>query len=188
MQTRTSPPCETPAASGPPGLHTTTRELQTCTFDSPGASNTTKIPRADPRKTKRAKMGRERDKKVRHFGLPTLRGPTLRGPHPSGHTDCETTKTHMLAKNGLAKIGLAKIGLAKIGFGQNWIGQNWSNKDGQKRIGQKRSLHRRHPRRHPRRDFQVRGGGLEIESENERREGGFKRERGFKGFFCADEH
>ena len=24
--------CETPAASGPPGFHTTARELQTCTF------------------------------------------------------------------------------------------------------------------------------------------------------------
>ena len=32
------------AASGPPGLHTTTRELQTRTFERPGASNTTKIP------------------------------------------------------------------------------------------------------------------------------------------------
>ena len=32
--------CETPAASGPPRLHMTTRELQTCTFERPGASNT----------------------------------------------------------------------------------------------------------------------------------------------------
>ena len=36
--------CETPA------LHTTTRELQTRTFERPGASNTTKIPREDPQK------------------------------------------------------------------------------------------------------------------------------------------
>ena len=36
-----------PAASGPPGLHTTARELQTCTFEGPGASNTTKIQRED---------------------------------------------------------------------------------------------------------------------------------------------
>ena len=37
------------AASGPPGLHTTTRELQTRTFERPGASNTTKIPRKRPK-------------------------------------------------------------------------------------------------------------------------------------------
>ena len=40
------PSCETPAL-GPPGFHKTTRELQTCTFKGPGASNTTKIPRED---------------------------------------------------------------------------------------------------------------------------------------------
>ena len=69
-------------AMGPPGLHTTARELQTCTFEGPGASNTTKIPREDPqRKTKRAKMGRERDKTARNFGLPTLRGLHPSGPH-----------------------------------------------------------------------------------------------------------
>ena len=39
---------QTPASSGPPGLHTTTRELQTCTFDDPAAlPNTTKKPRED---------------------------------------------------------------------------------------------------------------------------------------------
>ena len=32
----------------PQGLHTTVRELQMCTFQGPGASNTTKIPRKDP--------------------------------------------------------------------------------------------------------------------------------------------
>ena len=41
------------AASGPPGLHTTTRELQTCTFERPSASNTTKIPREDPQRGKK---------------------------------------------------------------------------------------------------------------------------------------
>ena len=62
-------------------------ENSTCTFDSPSASNTTKIPRKDPkRKTKRAKMGREREKKARNFGLPTLRGSTLRAPTLRGST------------------------------------------------------------------------------------------------------
>ena len=35
------------AASGPPGLHTTARELQTCTFQGPSLQNTTQIPRED---------------------------------------------------------------------------------------------------------------------------------------------
>ena len=35
---------------GPPGLHTTTRKLQTRTFERPGASNTTKIPRETPQR------------------------------------------------------------------------------------------------------------------------------------------
>ena len=90
----------------PPGLHTTTRELQLCTFKGPGASNTTKIPREDPREREKArKWGREMEKKARNFGPPafgpppfepprcgaTLRTPTLgaltfsrSGPHPSG--------------------------------------------------------------------------------------------------------
>ena len=38
---------------GPPGLHTTTRELQTRTFERPGASNTTKIARANPQREKK---------------------------------------------------------------------------------------------------------------------------------------
>ena len=48
------------AALGPPGFHTTAQELQTCTFPGPGASNTTKIPREDPR--------REREKKNENEG------------------------------------------------------------------------------------------------------------------------
>ena len=49
------------------GLHTTTRELQTCTFEGPAFKNTIKIPREDPqRKTKRGRA-------------PTLRAPS--GPH-----------------------------------------------------------------------------------------------------------
>ena len=61
------------------------RELQTCTFEGPP-----KIPREDPQRErqKERKWWREREKKARNFGPPTLRGPpsrahTLRGPHPS---------------------------------------------------------------------------------------------------------
>ena len=85
---------------GPPGLHTTTRELQTCTFQGPGASNTTKIPRKDPKKREeRKKIVVVEGKKARNFGpfrAPPFRAPpfgphffqvwacTLRSPHPSG--------------------------------------------------------------------------------------------------------
>ena len=42
-------------------------------------------PREDPqRDAERAKRWREREKKARNFGLPTLRGPTLQGPTLSG--------------------------------------------------------------------------------------------------------
>ena len=55
----------------------TTRELQTCTFERPAASNTTKIPREDPQRGKKrtnfaAGQGK---KKARNFGPPTLRAP-----------------------------------------------------------------------------------------------------------------
>ncbi len=47
----------------------------------PAFNHTTKIPREDTqRDTKRAKWWREREKKARNCGLPTLRGPTLQGP------------------------------------------------------------------------------------------------------------
>ena len=44
--------CETPAASGPPGLHTTTRELQTCTFERPALPNHQKSTRRPPEREK----------------------------------------------------------------------------------------------------------------------------------------
>ena len=50
-------------------------------FRAPGASNTTKIPRKDPKREKEErKLWQRRAKKARNFGPPTLRGSTLRGP------------------------------------------------------------------------------------------------------------
>ena len=72
--------CETPEALGPPGLRTRTRELQTCTLERPGLQNTTKIPREDTQRGKKRIFKRERGKKERNFGPPTLRAPTLRPP------------------------------------------------------------------------------------------------------------
>ena len=60
---------------GAAGLHTTTRELQTCTFQGPGALNTTKIPREDPKRGKKERkklVAREENRKILGF-------------HPSGH-------------------------------------------------------------------------------------------------------
>ena len=96
-----------PGGFGAAGLHTTARELQTCTFQGPGASNTTKIPRKDPQEREERKNIVAGDgKTARNFGPPTLRdlafrGPTLQGAgskgspapspkwtdgwHPSGH-------------------------------------------------------------------------------------------------------
>ena len=51
----------------------------------PALQTPQKIPREDPqRKTKRAKMGREREKKAQNVGPPTLRGLTFWPHHPSG--------------------------------------------------------------------------------------------------------
>ena len=58
-----------------PGLHATARELLTCTFQGPGASNTTKIPRKDlqERKGRKKIVAREGKKSATFWAL-----------HPSG--------------------------------------------------------------------------------------------------------
>ena len=68
------PPCC--SAEKPPGFHTTARELQTCTFWGPGASNTTKFPREDPQeREERMKIVAGEGKKAPPEE-PHLRGPT----------------------------------------------------------------------------------------------------------------
>ena len=75
-----------------PGLQTTVRKLQSRTFQGPRASNTTKIPRADPQEREERKNVAGEGKKREILGLPPfgapffgfalpspLRGPTLRG-------------------------------------------------------------------------------------------------------------
>ena len=115
--------CETPAASGPRGLHTTTRELQTCTFVGPGASkHHPKTTRRPEEREKERNWWWETEEKARNFGPSTLRGATLWGPKPSGPNPSgpdvfwvwaahhDTHQIQGLAKNGLAKTGLAKVG------------------------------------------------------------------------------
>ena len=59
-----------------PGFHTTTRELNSCTFEGPGASKTPpKFHEEAPRETQKERDGSGRGKKkARNFGPPTLRG------------------------------------------------------------------------------------------------------------------
>ena len=68
-----------PKGGGPkisPPFHTTARELQTCAFEGPGASNTTKIQREDPPREgeKERKRERERGKKSTNCGAVRRRG------------------------------------------------------------------------------------------------------------------
>ena len=73
-----------PTRPGRRGSHTTARELQTCTFERPSASNTPKIPREDPQRgKKRTNFAAGQGKKARNFGPPTLRAPPF-GPPPFG--------------------------------------------------------------------------------------------------------
>ena len=125
----------------PPVFFTTAREFQKCTFEGPAFQTPPKFHEKTPREMqKERKWRRERKKKARHFGPPTLRGPTLRGSNLSGtHHDTHTDPSGLaksglnqiglaksgLAKNGLAKNGLAKNGLAKNGLAKNGFGQKW---------------------------------------------------------------
>ena len=71
----------------PPGFHTTARELQTCTFQGPGASNTTKIPREHSkreREREKSENGSGRGKKKREIVGPPPSGSHPSSPHAAG--------------------------------------------------------------------------------------------------------
>ena len=77
---------------GPPGLHTTTRQLQTCTFERTGATNTTKIPRKTPREGRKERIFPAGEgKNGRNFGR--SRGRAVQGKGGSGGTEHDQTKT-----------------------------------------------------------------------------------------------
>ena len=59
--------CETPAL-GPPWLHTTARELQTCTFEGPGLQKHHQNSTKPPREEERMKIVAGDGKKERNFG------------------------------------------------------------------------------------------------------------------------
>ena len=135
----------------PPGLHTTARELQTCTFQAPAFKNTTKIPREVHQKREERKKivagDEKKKKKTRNFGLPPFGAPPI-GVFTRKHGWGKRLKHQFGPKSAwpesatpkLANVG--QVRLAKVGhifFGQSRIGQSRSNKDGQSWFGQSRS-------------------------------------------------
>ena len=108
-----------PTRPGRRGSHTTARELQTCTFHGPGASNTTKIPRKDKKeRERRKKIVAGKGKKKRE-----ILGPP---PHPSG---LHPSGLHLLGAPLFLGLGLHPRGLPfcgpkiqhpKIGRSRNW--------------------------------------------------------------------
>ena len=102
------------------GSHTTTRELQTCTFERPDASNTTKIQREDPREGRKERIfRREREKKARNFG----------GPGEG--------RSWGRAAWGRAALGRAALGKGGPGEGLSWgravLGVSWGGGGGEGR-------------------------------------------------------
>ena len=116
---------------------------QTCIFERPGASNTTKIPQEDlPKREERIKFPAGERKKSAEFGPPNPSGPhSLRPPKILLPPLRAPTKNKKLAKCGLAIFGqqklakfgqirMAKSGLAKFGrdppFGAPPFGAHFS--------------------------------------------------------------
>ena len=129
--------CEAPAALRPPGLHTTTRELQTWPqrFQTPPKFHEKTL----KREKKERKLWREKGKKARNVGPPTLRGPHPSGPHPSRELCLPTTEDGRVGvvrgwredfgpsrtnlcefffwpKSNKGPIGLSRIGLSRMGL------------------------------------------------------------------------
>ena len=71
--------CETPAALGPPGLHTTSRELQTCTSEGPGLKHHQFHERTLQRGRKNENGSGRRKKKREIQGSPPFGAPLFLG-------------------------------------------------------------------------------------------------------------
>ena len=91
--------------SGPPGFHTTARELQTCTFEGPGASNTTKIPREDPQRKReeRKKLVAGEGKKRAKFWAVRRRGGPAEG----------------------VLVGVVRVGAVRVWGPEGWGPEGW---------------------------------------------------------------
>ena len=76
--------------------NTTTKELQTCTFERPGASNTTKIQREDTQRgKKRTNFAAGQGKKGAKFWAPPFKPTPFANPHlsPPTHVNSKHIKT-----------------------------------------------------------------------------------------------
>ena len=158
--------CEPPAALGPPGFHSTTEELQTCTFQAPAFKNTTKIPlEGHPERHKKSEMvvGERKNREI--LGTPPFRASPFGAPFfwvfktppfgasPFGAFFCaffapccsvffikEKTEGQKTETPILTKVGLARVGQPNFGQSRSIkVGQNRSQFFGQSRIGQSRS-------------------------------------------------
>ena len=93
------------------GSHTTARELQTCTFQGPGASTPPKFQARISRERKKKKLWREEGKKAKFWA------PHPSGLHPSGLHPSGPLRGPTLCR---PKIQHPKIGRNRIGRSRNW--------------------------------------------------------------------
>ena len=109
---------------GPPGLHTTARELQTCTFQGPGASNTTKIPRKKTQAIESKKNILPVEGKK-----PTLRGHTHPDRSPPGPPPTGTAQTWTAPRINRTRTSPDSPATLKTKSGQTWYWPNlvWPN-------------------------------------------------------------
>ena len=81
------------------------RELQTCTFDGPGASNTTKIRKDQQEREKRMKIVAGKGKRARNFVPPPFGAPPF----------------------VVQEFNIQKLAEVEIGRSRNWPKSNWPN-------------------------------------------------------------
>ena len=98
---------------GPPRLHTTAEELQTCTFQGPALQKTTKSPRKDPHESgERKRIVAGEGKKREILGLPPFGGPAP----PFGAPPFGAPLFLGLGSPHIGQIRMVKNGLAKVGL------------------------------------------------------------------------
>ena len=134
-----------PTRPGRRGSHTTVRELQTCTFERPGAS------KHHQNSTRRPPERHNENETVAGKGRKSAK---FWAPHPSGpHPSRPLSLRGRFGQSRPIKVGQSRFGQSrsiKVGqsrsnfsvqsrFGQSRIWPKSVNKDGQSRFGQSRS-------------------------------------------------
>ena len=112
------PPLRKPS----PGLAHCGPRTPKCTFEGPGTSNTTKIPRKDPREGRKNEFCGGRGEKHAKFLVPHLLGPPpFWAPHPSGlptlGSGLPTLRGTTLCRPNIQHPKLAEV---EIGPSRNW--------------------------------------------------------------------